>query len=89
MITEYTDVVPFDEASRRLGIGRASLYRAFKNIDPETGRIEAAKFGGDIIGSRRIIRRPGFERYIACLETPAPAPGKADTVTMLHKLRAS
>ena len=55
--TEPTPYVPIAEAAKTLGIAEASIRRAIK-------RGEGAKFGGDTIGSRYIIRRYVFDRYL-------------------------
>lgn len=76
------DVTPNPEAIQRLGISKFTFYQAFRTIDPATGKIEAAKFGGDRIGRRCIVRTAGLDRYLACEPEPAPKP---EGIAFLHR----
>ena len=64
--TEPTPYVPIAEAAKALGLSPDSIRRAIK-------RGEGAKFGGDMIGSRYIIRRYVFDRYLRGEDTTAGA----------------
>lgn len=52
-----TPYVPIADAAKSLGLSPDSIRRAIRNG-------EGAKFGGDRIGGRYIIRRIPFERYL-------------------------